>query len=109
MNKTRRLRGDGLGAHTDRDRGRGRLFAVHSALPAEDAALVDDQRADHNVAEDFAGSKDLQAARGVHIALDTAADHDVAATDIAFDPTALADRQVTFGCQVAVHFAIEPD
>src|ERR1700716_1538278 len=82
---------------------------MDGALPSQDAALVDDQRADDDVAEHLAGGQDLQAARGVHVALDRPADHDITAADIALDPAVLADRQVTFGCQVAVHFAVEPD
>src|SRR5260370_36605738 len=87
MNETRRLRGDGLGAHTDRDRGRGRLFAVHPALPAEDAALVDVQRADHDVAEDFTGGKDLKPPRGVFVTLVAASDEHVSTPDLALTPT----------------------
>src|SRR3979411_364210 len=82
---------------------------MDGALPSQDATLVDDQRTDDDVAEDFAGGQDLEAAGGVHVALDRPADHDIAPTDIALDPAVLADRQVTFGCQVAVHFAVEPD
>src|ERR1700674_2868045 len=82
---------------------------MDGALPSEGAALSADQRADDDVAEYFAGGQDLEAARGVHVALDRPADDDIAPTDIALDPAVLADRQVTFGCQVAVHFAVEPD
>src|SRR6266849_7001632 len=82
---------------------------MDGALPTEDAALVDDQRTDDDIAEHFAGGKDLEAARGGHVALDSPADYDVAPGDIALDPSVLAHRQVTFGCQVAVHFAVEPD
>src|SRR3989442_15957499 len=82
---------------------------MDGALPAEDAALVDDQRTDHDVAEHFAGGQDLEAARGVHVSLDRPADHDIAPADIALDPTVLAHRQVTFGSQDAVHFAVEED
>src|SRR5205807_3340472 len=85
------------------------FLGMDGALPAEDTALVDDQRADDDVAEHFAGGEDLEAARGVHVALDRPADHDIATGDIALDPAVLADRQLPFGCQVAVHFAVEPD
>src|SRR5256714_1133697 len=100
--------GAGLQANSYRNGGGRRFLGMDGALPAEDAALVDDQRTDDDVAEDFAGGEDLEAARGVHVALDRPADHDIAAADVALDPAVLADRQVTFGCQVAVHFAVEP-
>src|SRR3989454_8791390 len=80
---------------------------MDGALPAKDAALVDDQRADHDVAEHLAGRQDLQATRGADVALDRATDHDIAAADIAVDPTMLADRQVALSGQIAVHFAVE--
>src|SRR5260370_29496920 len=108
MNETRRLRGDGLGAHTDRDRGRSRLFAVHPALPAEDAALVDDQRADHDVAEDFAGGKDLQATRGVHVALNAASDDAVSTADVALDPAPLSHSKAAFRLHITEHFTFNP-
>src|SRR5438034_7129244 len=103
--------GGGASLHTDshRNGGGGRFLGMDGALAAEDAALVDDERTDDDVAEDFAGGQDLEATRGVHVALDRPADHDIAAGDVALDPAVLADRQVTFGCQVAVHFAVEPD
>src|SRR6202022_3018931 len=82
---------------------------MDGALPAEDAALVDDQRADDDVAEHFAGGQDLEAAGRDHVALDRPTDYDIAPADIALDPAGLADREVAFGCQVAVHFAVEPD
>src|SRR6266849_8945369 len=82
---------------------------MDGALPTEDAALVDDQRTDHDVAEHFAGGQDLEAARGVHVALNRPADNDIAPADIALDPAVLADRQVTLGCQIAVHFTVEPN
>src|SRR2546425_1934327 len=110
-----RMKPDGLGGgaslHANPYRnGGGRGFVgMDGALPAEDAPLVDDQRTDHDVAEHFAGGQDLEAARGVHVALDRPADHDIAPADIALDPAVLADRQVTFGSQVAVHFAVEAD
>src|ERR1700704_3557375 len=79
------------------------------ALAAEDAPLVDDERADDDVTEHLAGGEDLEAPRGVHVALDAATDDHVATADIALDPAALADREVTFGGQVAIHFAVEPN
>src|SRR6266851_4717027 len=82
---------------------------MDGALPAEDAALVDDQRTYDDVAEHFAGCQDLEAARGGHVALDGPADYDIAPGDVALDPSVLAHRQVTFSCQVAVHFAVESD
>src|SRR3989442_4462878 len=94
-------------ANADRnDRGI-RLFAMDGALASKDAAFVDDQRTDHDVAEDFPGREDLQATRGADVALDRATDHDIAAADIALDPTMLADRQVALSGQIAVHFAVE--
>src|SRR2546428_8851533 len=99
--------GDDLSANADgNDRGI-RLFAMDGALASEDAALIDDQRTDHDVAEHFSGRQDLQATRGADIALNRATDHDIAAADIALDPTMLADRQVALSGQVAVHFAVE--
>src|SRR3989449_11590443 len=80
-------------ANADRnDRGI-RLFAMDGALPTKDAAFVDDQRTDHDVAEHLAGRQDLQATRGADVALDPATDHDNAAADIALAATTLADRQ----------------
>src|SRR4029077_5319717 len=107
--ETRWLRGGRLGVHADRNGRGGRLFRVERALSAEDAALVDDQRADDDVAKDLTGGQDLEAARGVHVALDAATDDHVAASDVAFDAATLADRQVAFRRQVTVHFAVEPD
>src|SRR5438105_3443966 len=100
---------DGFGTHPDGHGRSGRLFGVDRALAAQDATLIDDQRADDDVAEHLAGGEDLEAAGGVDIALDGAADHDVAAGDIAFDVAVLADGEVAFGRQVAEHFAIEAD
>src|SRR5439155_2174237 len=98
-----------LGANADGyDRGI-RLFAMDGALASKDAAFVDDQRTDHDVAEDFPGREDLQATRGADVALDRATDHDIAAADIALDPTMLADRQVALSGQISVHFAVETD
>jgi len=57
-------------------------------------ALVDDQRADDDVSKDLTGGQNLEAARGVHVALNAATDDHVAAGDVAFDAAALADRQV---------------
>src|ERR1700738_810479 len=82
---------------------------MDGALPAEDASLVADQRTDDDVAEHVAGGQDLEAAGRDHVALDRPTDYDIAPADIALDPAGLADREVTFGCQVAVHFAVEPD
>src|SRR5256885_7414107 len=82
---------------------------MDGALAAEDAPLVDDERADHDVAEHLAGGENLETPRGVHVALDAATDDHIATGDIAFNPAALADRQVTFGCQVAVHLSVEPN
>src|SRR2546430_8985585 len=94
--------GDDLSANADgNDRGI-RLFAMDGALASEDAALIDDQRTDHDVAEHLPGRQDLQATRGADIALNRATDHDIAAADIALDPTMLADRQVALSGQVAV-------
>src|SRR3989441_2509481 len=109
MNETRRLSGGGghLCANADRDDRGIRLFAMDGALPSKDAAFVDDQRTDHDVAEHLAGRQDLQATRGADVALDRATDHDIAAADIALDATMLADRQVALGGQIAVHFAVE--
>src|SRR2546421_1469569 len=101
--------GDDLSANADgNDRGI-RLFAMDGALASEDAALIDDQRTDHDVAEHFSGRQDLQATRGADIALNRATDHDIAAADIALDPTMLADRQVALSGQIAIHFAVEAD
>src|SRR2546430_7315696 len=88
--------GGGAGLHADSNRNGGgrRFLGMDGALPAEDAAFVDDQRADHDVTEDFAGGQDLQAARGVDVTLDRPADDDIAAADVALDPAVLADRQV---------------
>src|SRR5438270_4320395 len=82
---------------------------MHRALSPKNAALVDDQRADHDVAEDLAAGEDLEAAGGADVTLDGAADHDVAAGDVTLDSAVLADRQVALGRQVTVHFAVEAD
>src|SRR3989441_4922922 len=99
--------GDDLGANADGNHRGVRLLAMDGALPSKDAAFVDDQRTDHDVAEHLAGRQDLQATRGADVALDRATDHDIAAADIALDPTMLADRQVALSGQIAVHFAVE--
>src|SRR5712691_2515741 len=85
--------GGGAGLHADSHRNGGgrRFLGMDGALPAEDAALVDDERTDDDVAEDLAGCQDLEATRGVHVALDRPADHDIAAGDVALDPAVLAD------------------
>src|SRR5207253_8349647 len=73
--KPRRLSGGGsdLGADADsNDRGV-RLFAMDGAFAPKDAALVDDQRTDHDIAEHLAGRQDFQATRGADVALDRAA------------------------------------
>src|SRR5207244_10417454 len=97
--------GGGAGLHADSDRNGGgcRFLGMDGALAAEDAAFVDDQRTDDDVAEDFAGGQYLEAARGVHVALDHPADHDIAAADVALDPAVLTARQVSFGCHMLGH------
>src|SRR5438045_8524683 len=80
---------------------------MDGALPSKDAAFVDDQRTDHDVAEHFAGRQDFQTTRGADVALDRATDHDIAPADIAFNPTMLADRQVALRGQISVHLAVE--
>src|SRR2546430_1021778 len=73
--------GDDLSANADgNDRGI-RLFAMDGALASEDAALIDDQRTDHDVAEHFSGRQDLQATRGADIALNRATDHAIRSTN----------------------------
>src|SRR5256886_9940483 len=98
-----------LGANADGYHRGIRLFAMDGALASKDAAFVDDQRTDHDVAEDLPGREDLEATRGADVALDRATDYDIAAADIALDPTMLADRQVALSGQISVHFAVETD
>src|SRR5207302_11167285 len=78
---------------------------MDGALAPKDAALVDDQRTDHDIAEHLAGRQDFQATRGADVAPDRAADHDIAAADIALAPTMLAPRLAALSGQIAVHFA----
>src|SRR5947209_20146056 len=93
--------GDDLSANADgNDRGI-RLFAMDGALASEDAALIDDQRTDDDVAERLSGRQDLQATRGADTALNRATDHDMAAADTALDHTTLAYRQLALSAQVA--------
>src|SRR5438876_3780780 len=94
--------GGNLGANADGNHRGVRLLAMDGALPSKDAAFVDDQRTDHDVAEHFAGREDFQTTRGADVALDRATDHDIAPADIAFNPTMLADRQVALSGQFSV-------
>src|SRR2546430_2276663 len=98
-----------LGPHAYGDDGRMRFLTVDSALASKNAAFIDDQRTDDDVAEDLSGGEDLEPAAGAHVALDAAAHHDVAAADIAFDPAMLTHREVAFRGQVAEHLTVEAD
>src|SRR5438270_5101649 len=98
-NETRGLGGRRLRTHPDGHGGRRRLFRMDGALAAEDAPLVDDERADHDIAEHLAGSEDLEAPRGVHLVLDVSNDDHVVTDDVGFDLARVHERQATSGRQ----------
>src|SRR5207245_5149486 len=103
------LGGDGPEVGRRHGRRGGLVIRVHGALPAQNAAFVDDQGANGDVAVDLAGGQELEPAGGLDIALDAAADHDVSGGDVALDAAMLAHGQVTVGADIAGHLTVKAD